>query len=178
MKSTPSSAFIAAAVCTAALVSNTLAGGHGHHRGPGSHPRMMPDDPMMMMNGKMTAAQRDFFVNESKAPIRDRVVTQADAEKTSSGVISQIKDKPTQNFYQPNGNQPAAWIQNATNHHRNPKPAASAAPGNPTLGAPLPPPIPKATVAPAPGASGELPQLDPPALLIIKRAPSTGSPGG
>jgi hypothetical protein len=74
MKSTPSSAFIAAAVCTAALVSNTMAGGHGHHRGHGSHSRMMPDNPMMMpmnpMDHGMTAAERGFFVNESKAPVR------------------------------------------------------------------------------------------------------------
>jgi hypothetical protein len=72
MKATPSSVFIVAALCTAALSSYAMAGGHGHHHG--SRPHMMPDNPMMMpmnpMDRGMTAAQRDFFTNEGKAPVQ------------------------------------------------------------------------------------------------------------
>jgi hypothetical protein len=74
MKATPSLVFIVAAVCTAALSSYAMAGGHGHHHAPGSHRRMMPDNPMMMpmnpMDHGMTAAERNFFTNEGKAPVQ------------------------------------------------------------------------------------------------------------
>jgi len=73
MRATSSSAFIVAAVCTAALVSSAMARGHGRHLGHGSrHHMMMPGDPMMSMpmDHGMTAAERDFFTNESKAPVR------------------------------------------------------------------------------------------------------------
>jgi len=73
MKASPSSVFIVAAVCTAALVSSAMARGHGRHHGPGSrHHMMMPGDGMMSspMDHGMTQAERGFFTNESKSPVQ------------------------------------------------------------------------------------------------------------
>jgi len=74
MKASPSSVFIVATVCTAALVSSAMARGHGRHHGPGSrhHMMMMPGDGMMSspMDHGMTQAERGFFTNESKAPVQ------------------------------------------------------------------------------------------------------------
>jgi hypothetical protein len=73
MKTTSFSTFIITAVCTVALSSNAVAGGHGHGHGRGMNPHMMPGDGMGMGGmggtgkGGMTATERSFFVNDAKA---------------------------------------------------------------------------------------------------------------
>jgi hypothetical protein len=73
MKANPSSVFIVAAVCTAALTSSAMARGHGRHHGHVSRPHMMmPGDGMMSspMDRGMTQAERGFFTNEAKVPVQ------------------------------------------------------------------------------------------------------------
>jgi hypothetical protein len=59
-----------------------------------------------------------------------------------------------------------------------PAPSPRATPGSTPLGTPVPAPTPKDMVPLEPRVPGEVAPLDPPALQIIKRAPSPGAPSG
>lgn len=172
MKATPSSAFIVAMVCSAALSSYALAGGggHGHHHGHGMQPPMMPDNPMMMGHG-MPAAQRDFFANESKSPVRNRATSPAAANAITGSKEGATNSGATQ--LGSNTVQQAVWAQNAT------KRPVSAMFGNPPARAPIPIPIKTVPANLIVTPAGEPAPLNAPsATQMFKGASSAGSTGG
>jgi hypothetical protein len=201
MKSTPALTFAVAAVCSVVLASYVAAGsGHGHNREKNSGPGFNSDNNPGMLGRTAKDNGGGIFNSKNNPGVQASEFGRAKADSasasekmvTSNAGEQAVREDSARKFgpsmldagiAQTNRSGPAV-----EGRHRHPKPTPGSTPlgtpvprptpGSTPLGTPVPAPTPKDMVPLEPRVPGEVAPLDPPALQIIKRAPSPGSPGG